>query len=89
MIIRNAEKHLQQGEQALAGQEFQESIEQFRLGIAVIGNQYLRPGDIDDTGMKMTLAQIEEKNQRLVIAANILKKVLQDRLHFLKQNSLE
>ncbi len=88
MIGRNAEKCLQEGEQALAAQHFQIAIEKFRAGIAMIGDSYLLPGDVDDTGMKMTLAQIEEANQRFIIAANLLKRVLMDRLHFLKQNKL-
>jgi hypothetical protein len=52
----------------------------FEKGIDILGDLYLSPNLLDDSGMKNTLADIEEKKGNIQQAANIRKKVLESRL---------
>ncbi len=70
----------ERGSQALSNDEHGAAIKDFRAGIAALGSSYRSPSVIDDTGMKLVLAEGEEANGRLKVAANVLSRVLESRL---------
>lgn len=54
-------------------------------GIGIVADAYASQDVIDDTGMKLTLSQIEERKGALGIAANLRSRVLSSRLELYGQ----
>lgn len=81
-----AQKLLEQGEKQIDDSQFPEAINTLNEGIELIGSEYVSPLTIDDTGQKLVLAKIEQKNGRYNIAANLLKSVLTTRLSIMRSN---
>ena len=69
------------GSTALSDGRYAEANKLFSEGIDVLGDSYRTPDTIDDTGMKLTLAGIEEKSGNLEVSANLKKGVLESRLN--------
>ena len=77
------------GEAALERGNHIEAITHFRKGIASLGNRYYRRQDIDDTGMRLVLAEIRESEKEWRFAANLLSRVLEGRLGMYHDNVLD
>ncbi len=58
-----------------------------KQGLAALGNSYLTPEMIDETGTKLLLADIEERKGSLETAALIRRRILGDRLSLLRAKS--
>ena len=56
------------------------ALDDLRDGIHALGDVYRSPSALDDTGMKLALAEQEEKQGRLDITANLYARVLESRL---------
>lgn len=61
--------------------KYLEAIKYLDDGITIVGDLYFSDGMEDDTSQQIILADIERKNGRLEIAANIMLDVLISRLH--------
>lgn len=72
--------HAQAGETALAAGEVDEALALFDRALAELGDGYRRAGVVDDTGMKLTLAEAEARRGNARTAANLKKAVLEARL---------
>lgn len=78
---------LECAEQQIKNSEFEKAIKTLYKGLELIGSDYESPLTIDDTGQKLTLAKIEEKNGRYNVAANLLRNVLTARVNILDSKS--
>jgi hypothetical protein len=57
--------------------------------IANLGSDYVSPKTIDDTGMKLTLANAEARAGKLAVAVTLKKRVLEARLEMYRKLHLE
>jgi hypothetical protein len=73
------------GRVALDAKKFADAITAFDKAIAEIGSGYSKKNAniIDDTGTKLTLAQVEQKRGNLAVAANLKSRVVESRLSLL------
>jgi hypothetical protein len=55
-------------------------IDAFRMGLNSLADRYFDPERVDDTGMKLVLAEQNRKGGKLDIAATLYERVLNDRL---------
>ena len=53
--------------------------------IAALGSDYASPKTIDDTGMKLTLANAEARSGKLAVAVTLKKRVLESRLEMYRK----
>lgn len=73
--------HLRSGHDLVAGKQFTAAADSFKKGIQILGNHYLDRGKtVDDTGMKLVLAESKENEGKLDTASAILERVLETRL---------
>lgn len=70
----------EQGRTALSIGQFKEAMRAFERGIELLGDKYVDENLIDDSGMKLTVAKIEEEKGNLEVSANIKYRVLTSRL---------
>jgi hypothetical protein len=68
------------GELEMEKSNYVDAIKYLRNGIKNLGNIYLSKKFIDDTGMRIVLADNEGFNKRLKVCASILRNVLASRL---------
>lgn len=78
---------LEQGKAKLTNKEYTQAIILFDKGIEQLANNYLSEDVIDDTGVKLTLANVEQKKGNLAHAANLKHKVLESRFTLLKDKT--
>lgn len=71
---------LQNGGRAMASGNFMAAIHELRTGLNLLGNSYFEADTLDDTGMHMALAGVEERRGRFREAAFLLKSALSTRL---------
>ncbi len=84
---KQSKEALLKGATALSDGRYVEASKLFSEGIDVLGDLYRNPDIIDDTGMKLTLASIEEKSGNLQVSANIKKGVLESRLSIYEEKN--
>jgi hypothetical protein len=58
----------------------QQAAASFREGVRALGNHYQHPDTIDDTGMKLVLADANERKREYAVAATLLGRVLESRI---------
>lgn len=76
-----AAAHLERGRGQVGERQFAAAVDSFKSGIQVLGKSYLDPSStLDDTGMKLVLAEAKEKEGKLDVASAILERVLETRL---------
>ncbi len=76
-----ATAHLERGRDQVGERQFAAAVASFKNGIQALGKSYLDPSStLDDTGMKLVLAQAKEKEGKLDTASAILERVLETRL---------
>lgn len=78
--FQKVKEALIKGETALTKEQYEEASIVFDKGINVLGEAYRLSNTIDDSGMKLTLSNIEAKNGNHQVAANLKKGVLESRL---------
>ena len=49
-------------------------------GLTALGNSYRRPDMLDDTGMHLTLANVEQDRRRFKLAARLKRRIFVERL---------
>jgi hypothetical protein len=79
-VIDRCKSHLSQGRASLASGDFKQAIVQFRKGIQLMGLRYLNSAVNDDTGMRLTLAEIQEGKAHFQESANLYSSVLANRI---------
>lgn len=78
---RLSKKLLIDGTDAILNSGYIQANKYLDDGISMLGDSYINAATIDDSGMKLTLANIEESNGYLQISANLKKGVLESRIH--------
>lgn len=71
---------LKQGNELIIKKDFQQAMIVFNEGIKQIGDSYLSNNIEDDTGMKLILANVEEKKGNLERAVYLKRNVLESRI---------
>jgi hypothetical protein len=84
----SAETELKKGTTAYAKESYETAITHCKQGIAILGNKYVEPNTIDDSGMKLEVAKIEEEKQNHKMAAGIYCRVLESRILGFKSKRL-
>lgn len=85
--FRIAEQDLNAGEAEMETSNKITAIKFFREGISTLGNHYLNAQTIDDTGMKIVLANNEERNGNVDRCASLLRSVLASRLEMFRNKT--
>jgi len=81
--IRSASAELSMAVDAIEAGVYQRAIASLRKGIAVIGDSYASDDVIDETGMKILLADTSLREGREREAAELLRRALETRLELL------
>jgi hypothetical protein len=63
------------------------ALELLELGIAEVGQRYVARDTVDDTPMKLTLANAKKKSGEWELCLNLKKSVLRSRLEMYKKNN--
>jgi hypothetical protein len=64
------------------------SVDIFRAGLHSLADRYSDPRRVDDTGMKLVLAEQNRKGGKRDIAATLYERVLNDRLNIYAAHKL-
>lgn len=67
-------------EKALARGDARTANTMLDTALRALGNSYRQPNTLDDTGMHLTLANIQQGKGKLRLAAGLKRKVLKERL---------
>lgn len=84
-LARATEAILQAADQAMARKDWTAALGELERGLALMGDQYASGDTIDDTGMKLVLANAEAKKGNAQNAATLKHRVLASRLAQLRQ----
>ena len=84
--LDSAENLHKKGVVALESQNYIKAISFCSDGINQIAELYSDPKVIDDTGMKLTLANIEKEKSNNSVSANLYCNVLESRISIFKNN---
>ena len=76
-------------EQAMESQNWILANAELKRGLEVMGSRYVSPNVIDDSGMKLVLARVEEQKGDVAKAVAIRRRILGERLELLKNNSTD
>ena len=79
---------LAEANRVLTAQDFDRALAMFEKGLADLGTDYATAKTIDDTGMKLILANAEAAKGKPAVAANLKKRVLEARLEMYRQTHL-
>jgi hypothetical protein len=82
-----ADTAVKQAEHAFARENWLEANRLLKGGLQAIGDRYASADTIDDTGMKLVLADVEEQKGKLETAAHLRLGVLKARLSMLQRNT--
>jgi hypothetical protein len=75
----NVRGSLSEGEDLIRNGHYDLALESCRKGLKILGGAYSSPDTLDDTGLKLTLADIQEKDGKLESAASITCRMLRTR----------
>ena len=84
----DAKRSLAAASSAIENRKFAEANSLLRDALRKLGDGYLSPGTVDDSGMSLVLADSEQQKGREDIAANLRRNVLATRLALLEQRKL-
>ena len=84
-FLKDLDNIRREGQTLLENAHWQAANMKFIQGIEKLGDAYSSPDIIDDTGMKLTLADIEAQAGNIGNSAKIRGKVLSDRLLILRK----
>jgi hypothetical protein len=85
VLAKETEVTLESAEKAIEKQDWPAANVLLQQGLTDLGNRYLTADIIDETGMKLMVAEVEEKKGSLSTAAGIRRGVLSSRLSLLRQ----
>jgi hypothetical protein len=71
---------LREADAAIARQDWSGANRLLRVGLETLGERYVSPTVIDETGMKLVAADAEERAGRLDNAVSMRRRILQTRL---------
>ena len=83
-VAKDASDLLRHANRQILAKQFAKANKYLEDGIKSLGDLYYMPNVIDDTGMMLTLAEIEEKDGHIETSANLRKNVLTSRLSLYK-----
>jgi hypothetical protein len=71
----------------IAAQNWETANKLLKQALAELGDRYVCPDVIDDTGMKLMAADLQEKEGKLDNAAHVRRRMLADRLEMLRSKT--
>ncbi|WP_346836424.1 hypothetical protein [Microbulbifer sp. SAOS-129_SWC] len=84
-IYNKASDQLSEADKAIIEKRYSDANKLLNEGLEAIGNRYFQDDIVDDTGMKLTLADLEEEGGKASVAAGIRRGVLSTRLEIFKK----
>jgi len=88
VVITEVEDVLLAADKAMESQNWLLANAELKRGLEVLGSRYGSPNVIDDSGMKLVLAGVEEQKGDVAKAVAIRRRILGERLELLRKNSL-
>ncbi|WP_102798842.1 hypothetical protein [Bowmanella denitrificans] len=90
-VLEQVQSELNVGEDAHENEEFNLDLAKCKNGLKLLGspNAYYTKVGIDDTGLKLTLAEVAERQGNVERASNITCRVLKDRIELTKRKVSE
>ena len=79
---------LAEANRAQSANELDQAEQFLDKALAALGSDYVSPKTIDDTGMKLTLANAESRSGKRAVAVTIKKRVLEARLEMYRKHHL-
>ena len=79
-MLDQIKNKLNLSEKNIESKNFVLSIEYSKAALEMLGGSYVSDGLVDDTGMKLALAKIEEKKNNLEVAAVLYVRILKSRV---------
>ena len=76
---------LAEANRAQSANELEQASAFLDKAIATLGSDYVSPKVIDDTGMKLTLANAEARSGKLAVAVTLKKRLLEARLEMYRK----
>jgi hypothetical protein len=86
-IEHQTQKLLEAGESCMDQADWQCANDKLKQGIALLGDSYVDKHILDDTGQKLVIAQMQEKDGNLKTSANLYDRVLVSRLQVLRSRA--
>jgi hypothetical protein len=80
--------HLVTGRRLIESGDARAAAGVLRKGIDILGTSYFDPGRLDDTGMKLVLAEVRGKEGEYTVAATLYERVLSTRIDIYAQHRL-
>jgi hypothetical protein len=80
MNLAVTQRNLTAGERSLAAGNYAEAIGQFKEGVVRLGDKATQSTTRDDSGQRLALAAMEERNGRVNVAAHLLRSALATRV---------
>ncbi|QYK04374.1 hypothetical protein [Shewanella zhangzhouensis] len=87
LIYKQAEVYWSDSKQAISDGDYETALSQSNQGLLLVGDAYSDPKAVDDTGMKLVLAEAAERKGELRHAAHLKFRALESRLVMLKRRS--
>ncbi|HWV15052.1 MAG TPA: hypothetical protein VN030_06430 [Cellvibrio sp.] len=82
IMLNQIKEKLHLAKKDIEEKHFDLSIKNSKSGIDMLGKTYLSCDGIDDTGMKISLAKMEEEKNNLEFSATLYMRVLESRITF-------
>lgn len=86
VVMTEVEGALLAADKAMESQNWVLANAELKRGLAVMGSRYVSPNVIDDSGMKLVLAGVEEQKGNVAKAVAIRRRILGERLELLRKN---
>jgi hypothetical protein len=83
-LLKVLHAQLEKADAAIAAQLWEAADELIRQALAELGDRYVCPGTIDETGMKLIAADLQEREGKLDEAVRVRRKMLVARLEMLR-----
>ncbi len=85
LLTKDVARILESADQAALREDWVEANALLKRGLEMLGSRYVSSGAIDETGMKLVLAEAEEKRGALDNAARMRRRILSERLTALQK----
>ena len=83
-LLKEIHAQLEKADAAIAAQHWEGADKLIRQALAELGDRYVCPGTLDETGMKLIAADLQEREGKLDEAVRMRRKMLVARLEMLR-----
>ena len=87
MLLTNLTLQLEKADADIAAQNWEAANQQLTQALAELGSRYALPHTIDESGMKLIAANLQEKEGKPDNAARVRRKIFAERLEMFKSKT--